>query len=324
MARRLPQLNALRAFEAAARHLSFVRAAAELHVTPAAISQQVRSLEQQLGVLLFRRLTRGISLTDAGRALLPGVTDGLDRLAQAAADAAGGGVRGRLIVSVLPSFCRCWLVPRLGRFTERYPDLELDIRAEARRVDFDTEAVDMAIRHGDGRYPGLRSDLLMTEEVFPVCSPALLGGPKPLRRLADLRHHTLLHDGSSGINGSWLSWAPWLELAGLSDVDPERGPRFSDSAMILQAAVAGQGVAIGRSVLLGSDLCTGRLVRPFDIARPAGRAYYILAPEITADIPKVAAFRDWLFGEAADTFAGIEPAAAGLDGGGEIPLSPRQ
>src|SRR3546814_10373116 len=168
--------------------------------------------------MLFRRLPRGLVLTDAGRSLLPGLTDGFDRLARAAAEAAVSGIRGRLTVSVLPSLSSCWLVSRLHRFRARYPDVDVDIRSEAHSVDFATEPVDMGIRYGLGNYPGLRSDLLMHEEVYPVCSTALLNGPQPLRRLFDLRHHTLLHDGGARLTEPWNGWALWLKQIGRAHV----------------------------------------------------------------------------------------------------------
>ena len=288
---RLPSLNGLRAFEAAGRHLSFTRAAAELHVTQAAVSHQIKGLETQLGVRLFRRSPRGLLLTDAGQAYLSDIRDAFDGLRQATDRLLSRDAMGALTVSVLPSFAARWLVPRLSGFAAAYPDISLRLAADDRPVNFDREDVDLAIRYGDGRYAGLRVDRFLGEEVFPVCSPALMGGPHPLREPSDLRHHTLLHDDLP------TTWAMWLKTVGANDVDAGRGPLFSDSSMVLQAAVGGQGVALGRSALAADDLAAGRLVRPFAVSLPVDSAYYIVCPPSTAHRPKVVAFRSWLMAE---------------------------
>lgn len=297
--RTLPPLNALRAFEAAARHASFVAAADELAVTPAAVSQQVRHLEQLLGVELFRRLPRGLVLTEAGRAALPELSKGFAHLARAVEDLRGGSLAGPLVVSAIPSFAARWLVPRLPNFVQAYPDIEVTLRAELRRVDFAKEEVDVGIRYGRGVYPGLHTRLLLTEEVFPVCAPSLLSGPKPLRRIEDLRHHTLLHDRQLTGDEPTLEWASWLRGAGITDVDVTRGPGFTDAVMMMDAAARGMGVALGRSALVADDLVTGRLVRPFPLARPADYAYYVVTPEGHERHPRVRTFLDWLEEEAA-------------------------
>lgn len=296
MPRRLPPLNALRAFEAAARHQSFTLAAAELSVTPAAISQQIKGLEDQLQIRLFRRLPRGILLTDEGQALLPGISDGFGRLVDAVARVADPGLAGRIRVSVIPSFAARWLVPRLDDFHARYPEIDLEIDAEPRSVDLQSSDVDLAIRYGSGRYPGVHTELLLREEVYPVCSPTLLNRGPPLKEPADLRHHTLLHDSHAQ---GWLAWQRWLEAAGVTGIDLSRGPRFSDTAMIVQAAIAGQGVAIGRSALMGRDLKLGRLVRPLPISRPAPYNYWIAVLSQRAGEAKLEAFRTWLLQQAA-------------------------
>ncbi|MEE8533201.1 MAG: transcriptional regulator GcvA [Alphaproteobacteria bacterium] len=298
MARRLPPLNALRAFEAAARHLSFTHAAEELNVTQAAISHQVKALEERLGVQLFRRLNRALLLTDAGQAYLPPVRDAFDRLDEATERLFSHDSRGALTVSVLPSVAAKWLVPRLGRFRESHPDIDVRIDANMHLTDFSREDVDVALRYGGGKWPGLRADRLMTEDFFPVCSPALLEGPVPLRTPEDLRHHTLLHDDNR------TDWTVWFLAAGIEGGDPTRGPGFTDSSLVLQAAAEGQGVALGRSALAAVDLAAGRLVKPFDISLPATFAYYLVCPETTAERPKVVAFREWLFGEVAYDDAG--------------------
>ena len=290
---RLPSLKGLRAFEAAGRYLSFTRAAEELHVTQAAVSHQIKALETQLGVRLFRRAPRGLLLTDAGQAYLAEVREAFRRLAQATDHLLARDVAGVLTVSVLPSFAARWLVPRLPRFSARHPEIDLRIATDDRTVDFNRENVDVALRYGRGDYLGLQADHFLSEEVFPVCSPALLRKKHPLREPADLKYHTLLHDDLP------TTWAMWLKVAGAAEVDPTRGPRFTDSSMVIQAAVGGQGVALGRSALAADDLAAGRLVRPFPLSLPADSAYYIVYPPHTANRPKIAAFRAWLLAESA-------------------------
>jgi len=292
MARRLPPLNALRAFEAAARHLSFTRAAGELHVTQAAISHQVKALEEHLGRKLFRRLNRALLLTDEGQAYLPSVSRAFALLNEATNDLLTKQAPGPLTVSALPSFAARWLVPRLGRFRQIRPDIDLRIDPSAELSDFASGDVDVSVRYGRGKYPGLRSDWLMTEDIFPVCSPALVDGPHRIRDPQDLAHQVLLHDDGHG------DWRTWLLAAGVENVDPARGPIFTDSGMLIQAAMAGQGVGLARGVLAADELAAGRLVRPFTLSLPAEFAYYLVCPEHTAEHPKIAAFRDWLLGEA--------------------------
>lgn len=293
MSRQLPPLNALLAFEAAARHLSFTKAAAELHVTQSAISQQIKALEDHLGLPLFKRLHRALLLTDEGQRYLPALREAFDRLDAATQRLLAQGMPERLTVSVLPSFATRWLVHRLGRFRELHPELDVLISTSVELVDFSRQAVDVAIRFGRGRYPGLRTDRLMDEELFPICSPALQKGAHPLRKPADLRHHNLLHDET------YVDWQRWLLAAGVSNVDARRGTTFIDSSMLVQAAVAGQGVAIARRSLAADDLAAGRLVRVFDITLPVELAYYIVCPQSSAEQPKIKAFREWLLAEAA-------------------------
>jgi len=303
MSRRLPPLNALRAFEAAARHLSFTRAAAELHVTQTAISHQIKGLEERLGVRLFRRLPRGLLLTEEAQRYLPPVRDAFDRIAAATAQLAAAGSSGSLTVSVLPSFAAKWLVPRLGRFRAACPDLDLRISASSQLVDFARDDVDVGIRMGRGRYPGLRVDRLFGESMVPVCAPELLSGPHLLCQPEDLRHHVLLHDDDH------TGWQLWLQLAGVEGVHAARGPVFTDSAMVVQAAAEGQGVALARSVLAAGDLAAGRLVRPFEASVPHDLAYYLVSPEATAEQPRIRAFRAWLLAEASDQAEVAAPAA---------------
>ncbi len=291
--RRLPPLNAIRAFEAAARHLSFTRAAEELHVTQAAVSHQVKSLEDYLGIKLFRRFNRSLLLTDEGQGFLPGLTKAFDLLDESTRRLAKKDAGGALTVSVLPSFAARWLVARLGRFRRAHPEVDLRIDPNAGLADFAHGDVDIGIRYGKGNYPGLRADRLMAEDIFPVCSPALLQGEHPLKHPEDLAHHTLLHDDGHG------DWRTWLLGNEVKNVDPNRGTVFTDSSMLIEAAKRGQGVALARSVLASDELEAGTLVRPFgDQSVPAEYAYYIVCPEDTADLPKIKAFREWLLKEA--------------------------
>ncbi len=298
MSRSLPPLNALRAFEAAARHLSLTRAAAELHVTPAAISHQVKALETWLGVPLFRRLNRAILLTDAGQGCFKGLHDGFDRLAEAVEAVRVHAATGPLTVSVAPSFASKWLVPRLDGLRRAHPQIDIRIDASTALVDFARDDIDVAVRYGRGRYPGLRVERLLTEEVFPVCSPKLRRGPPPLRKPQDLRRHTLLHSEAMIQDASWPTWQMWLLAAGVHDVDAGRGSRFTTSSMAIEAAIDGQGVALASSVLAADDLRARRLVRPFAMSLAHDFSYYVVCPEATANRPKVAAFRNWVLEEA--------------------------
>ncbi len=300
MRKRLPPLNSLRAFEAAARHMSFKKAAEELHVTPAAISQQVRALEADIGRPLFQRLTREVALTEAGRAGLAPLGEAFDRL-QEAVDA----MRQRrrhdfLTVSVAPTFGAKWLVPRLERFRAAHPSFDVRLDASDHLADFSSDGVDIALRYGRGKYGTLASELLMRETAVPVCSPALIERGPPLRRPADLLRHTLLHvqrklDGESG-----PTWRMWLRAAGIEHPDAERGPTFSVEGMAAEAAAEGHGVALVGSVVVEADLRSGRLVQPFAPAVSDAMAfsYYVVYPREKIDDPRVQAFRDWVLAEA--------------------------
>ncbi|MDP6389374.1 MAG: transcriptional regulator GcvA [Alphaproteobacteria bacterium] len=293
MATLLPPLKSLPVFEAAARHLSFTKAAGELNVTQAAVSHQIKGLEDWLGIDLFRRYNRRLALTEAGQAYLPSVRDSLDALARATENLRGTEETGALTVSVLTSFAATWLMPRLRYFRASHPEIDVRIDAEDGLADFAAGDVDLAIRYGHGDYPGMRVDRLMTEDIFPVCSPRLLEGPHPLRRPEDLRHHTLLHDTKRD------DWQRWLMAAGFEDYYSSHGPAFNFANMVLDAAIAGDGVALGRSAIAEEALADGRLVKPFDVSLPAEFAYYIVTPEATADRPKIVAFREWFLEEGA-------------------------
>jgi len=293
ISRRLPPLNALRAFEAAARHLSFTQAAEELHVTQAAISHQVKALEDRLGVPLFVRTGRGLTHTPEGEALLPVLTQSFDAMAAAVEQASQAGAARALSVTTMDSFASSWLVPRMRRFRARHPDIDVRISSTDAVVDLRREGFDCAIRYGARDVePGFEVVWLMEEDLSPVCSPALMEGPHPLLTPDDLRHHTLLHDDMT------INWSVWLEAAGVTGVDGEKGPFYEHSHLVLQAAIAGEGVALGRSALVADDLAKGRLVRPFDIALPSNYAYRFVAPPEAMRRPRVVAFRDWLIEEA--------------------------
>ena len=298
MERHLPPLNALRAFEAAARHLSLTRAAEELHVTPAAVSHQVKGLESYLGVKLFRRANRSLLLTDAGQACLPGLRAGFDRLAEAMEAVRVRDESGPFTVSVPPSFGAKWLVTRLDRFTRKHPGYDVRLDASMHLVDLMRDGVDIAVRYGAGDYEGMRVDCLMDEVAIPVCSPRLLEGDPPLRTPADLCRHTLLHHTAPYQDDSYPDWRMWLQAAGVPSCDLSRGPTFSMASMTVQAAIDGQGVALVGHVLVADDIAAGRLVRPFELSFPVQFSYYIVSPSITAERPRVVAFREWLLEEA--------------------------
>jgi LysR family transcriptional regulator, glycine cleavage system transcriptional activator len=306
MAGNLPGLGALKTFEAAARHLGFTKAATELGVTPAAVSHQMRELEDQLGVKLFWRSSRVVRLTPAGEILRTAVAGALEGIERAVTRLRTVDGRPRLMVTVSPSFAAKWLVPRLDRFLQICPGADVRIDVSQRLIDFAREDVDVGIRFGKGDYPGLRADRLFEETVFPVCSPKLLKGAHPLRHPRDLRHHTLIHIEWDAQWQTWPNWKMWLLAAGVDNVDAERGLHFSQTALALQAAVDGQGVALGDASLVSDDLAARRLVRPFELTLkgPSDFAYHVIAPEAAAERPLVKAFREWILSEAAQMKAG--------------------
>ena len=295
MAARLPSLNGLRAFEAAARHLSFTQAAFELNVTQTAISHQIRRLEEELGIRLFIRKNRALALTPKARDYLPGVRAAFNDLRLATDRLLRRDDDNVLTVSTLASLAAKWLLPRLSQFQEAHPRIDVRITTSTGLVDFRGGGVDAAIRYGRGHWAGLRADWLMADELFPVCSPKLLEGDKPLRRPEDLAHHTLLH--SSG--GYDDDWRLWLTAAGLpTNISRQPGLTFDLILMTVQAAIDGIGVAMGRTSYVQDDIAKGRLVVPFHIALPADAGFYLVSPETVADPPKLAAFRQWLLASA--------------------------
>lgn len=303
MARQLPPLTALPAFDAAARYLSFTKAAAELHVTHGAISRAVRNLEQHLGTRLFDRATRSVRLTAAGAAYAAAIGGALDRIGAATLIATASRSAGMLNVSTSDGFAGRWLVPRLHRFHREHRDIDVRLSTSGELTDFIRDGIDVAIRYGAGGYEGVVSELLAEEDVSPVCSPALLKGKHPLRSPRDLRHHRLIHDNFR------INWATWLEQAGLKGIDTARGLTFESAAFAVEAAVQGEGVLLGRSALVSADLAAGRLVRPFELALKSRWKYYVVHPEGAQQHRKVKAFRDWLFSEMA-----IDSASAGQRG----------
>ncbi len=313
MSDRLPPLNSLRAFEIAARHLSFRKAAEELHVTPAAISHQIKLLEEQLGVALFHRLTRAIELTEVGRSFLPKLREGFENIALAVERVRAYGRADALTVNVPPSFATKWLMPRLHRFVTANPDIDIRILASMRlmdtsRHDFPDEQTvdaDIDIRFGSGRYPHSRVDLLFPVSLTPLCSHSLLKGMRPLSRPSDLRYHVLLHDDTLYLSDGRPDWEQWLKAAGADGVDPSRGPHFNHSILGLEAAVDGLGVVLGIKELAAHDLAAGRLVAPFELSLAMDAAYYLVSAEANAERPKVATFRNWLLEEAREPRAPV-------------------
>jgi LysR family glycine cleavage system transcriptional activator len=287
-------------------------------VTPAAVSHQVKLLEDILGVTLFKRLNRALILTEAGQACLPGIRDGFDRLLGAVDQLASVGERGNVTVSVAPSFAAKWLVPRLDRFQTAHPEIDVRVSASMELVNFVQGDVDLAIRYGAGRYAGLESELLLRDMVYPVCSPTLLHGEHPPRRPDDIRFHTLLHDDSPDVDVTCPTWPMWVKAAGLDGVDALRGPRFNQSSLVLEAAILGRGVALAKSTLAEADVAAGRLVKLFDDGVPVSFAYHVVCPPGKRTLPKVKLFCEWLRREAAGN-AAAAPAAA--EEGPERPAS---
>jgi LysR family glycine cleavage system transcriptional activator len=292
MRRSLPPLNALRSFDAAARHQSFTRAADELCVTQGAVSHQVKALEDELGVRLFSRARNGIVITHAGRDYLSVVREAFDRIALGTEQLVQRQRSGPLTVSTSPDFAAKWLVYRLGRFSAAHPEIEVNVSANMHHVDFASEEVDVAIRHGLGNWPGLDAVNLCREELFPVCSPGLvhrlggIRGPEIIARLP-LFH---LNDRRD--------WLKWLEMAGLSGVRPLSGPVFNHASMLIDAIIVGQGIALARTTLAAADMLGGRLARLCSAALPLSNTYWIVCPKPARDLPKIVTFRQWLLAEA--------------------------
>jgi LysR family transcriptional regulator, glycine cleavage system transcriptional activator len=289
---RLPPLNTLKAFEAAARRESFTHAAEELCVTQGAVSQQVKALEEGLGIKLFNRERQRLVITEAGRDYLLVVRDALDRIAIGTERLLQRQNTGVLTVSTSPDFAAKWLVHRLGHFAESHAGIDLRVSATLHHVDFAREDVDLAVRHGEGNWPGLDTVQLSAEQLFAVCSPKLLSGRHRLSRPADILKFPLIHLDDRA------DWAKWLRSAGINDSDVTHGPVLNRASMVIDAAIDGQGIALARTTLAAWDLINGRLARPFPDSLPLSKTYWIICPKATSNMPKIVTFRDWLLAEA--------------------------
>jgi len=294
LANRLPPLNALRAFEASARQLSFTRAAEELFVTQAAISHQIKALEDNLGIKLFMRKNRALLLTEEGQSYYLDIKDVFNSLHDATERLLARGAKGAITVSLQPSFAIQWLVPRLNTFNLLHPDIDVRIKAVDQPENSLTEDVDVAVYYGRGRWNGIHADQLHTEYLIPVCSPILMSGKKPLHKIEDLEKHTLLHDTSR------RDWKRWFKHVGVRGSNVNHGPIFSHSAMVVQAAIHGQGVALAHSVLAKPDIDAGRLVCPFNDVLVSKNSYYIVCREQQLELGKISAFREWVLKTVAD------------------------
>lgn len=299
---KLVHLNALRALEASARHRSFAAAAAELHVTPAAVGQLVRTLEAWLGTPVFHRGSSGrerLVPTEATELALADIRAGLDRLTLGLERLKEGSPHGVLTVTVSPAFAAKWLLPRIESFHRAWPDTEVRLDTSLKPVDLAAQGVDIGVRYGAGQWPGLTAEKLLEEEIYPVCSPRWLEGARRLRRPSDLLAETLIHDLSMDGDAGFPTWAAWLRAAGVTGAPRGRGTRINNAAAVLQAAVEGQGVALGRSVMARDDVASGRLVRLFpQVSFASPRAYFIVYRPQCSGVPRLQAFRDWLLEQA--------------------------
>ena len=289
---KLPPLNALRAFEATARHLSVKDAADELCVTPGAVSQLVKALELHLGVALFRRVNRGILLTDAGQGYLPPIRNAFRQIGEATRRVRVAVDTGILTVSMTPFFAAAWLLPRLNEFQDAHPEIDLQVVTGNALVDFERDGVDVAIRHGLGRYPGLMSERVLTVEVVPVAAPSLVAKLGAPTTAAALTHWPHVHDAER------KGWHRWFEAQGIDEIGPPRGPAFDDSSLLVKAVLAGQGAGLLPAAMVDLDLAEGRLVKLADVAWLEDFAYYLVYPERSRERPKVAAFRAWILNAA--------------------------
>ena len=295
----LPPLNSLRAFEAVGRHLSFSKAANELNVTPGAISQQIRGLEEFLEIKLFKRRNRSIVLTDSGQVFLPLLSDGFSRIAEAVDSVRRSQGEEPLTITAAPSFTSKWLIPRLCKFQALHPEIDVRIDASSRLVDFVREDIDVGIRFGTGEIEGLDSNYLFSFDLIPVCSPDLKHEGKAVHDLSDIRHHTLLHSQDTDFDPSFPDWAMWLATAGVDDVDASRGIFFSQGEMVIEAAIEGQGIALGASVMVAGALESGRLVQPFETRLPVRLSFHLITTRQKTRSSKIGAFRQWILDESA-------------------------
>ena len=296
---KLPPLKSLQAFEAAGRHLSFSTAAQELNVTPGAISQQIRMLEEFLEIKLFKRMNRMIILTDAGQLFLPLISAGFDQFSEAVGQLQRTRSDGPLTITSAPSFVSKWLIPRLARFKTLHPKIDVRIDTSDRLVDFMHEDIDVGIRFGNGVYPELETVFLFSFDLIPVCSPALMNQGGGLKKVSDLKNFTLLHNNYDELDDGWPDWAMWLKVVEAEDVDSSHGIFFNQSDLLFQAAMEGQGVALLASVMADPEIAAGNLVQPFSARLPVKLNYHLVTSPRKARIPKVAAFRQWILEESA-------------------------
>jgi LysR family glycine cleavage system transcriptional activator len=294
MSRRIYPLNALRAFEASARHLSFVEAAEELSVTPAAVSHQVKKLEEFLGFPLFRRRTRGLLLVESGQSLLSELSDVFLQLDKAMERVIDHDSRGTLTLSVAPTFAVMWLIPRLQKFYALHPEIDVRIATGLGLIDFQRDDYDAVIRLGNGNWPGLETIKIFDESVTPMCSPRLLEGSSVLDTPDDLRNHVLLHNHSMDYDPEAPTWETWLKAAGACGVDASRGTHFSLPDHGLQAAIDGAGVVLGWRTLSAPDVAAGRVVAPFDLNMSLRNSFYLCYPEAHGQRKHIVVLRDWL------------------------------
>jgi LysR family glycine cleavage system transcriptional activator len=303
MPRYLPPLNGLKAFESAARNGSFTRAAEELNVTQGAVSHQVKALEDMLGVKLFRRERQRVLLTEAGRDYLSVIRDALDQIAVGTERLLRRQESGALTVSTSPDFAAKWLVNRLSRFSDQHPDVDLRVSATAHYIDFARDDVDVAIRHGDGEWPGLDVQRLYSERLFPVCSPKLIAGRNRITKPADLLKFPLLRLEDP------KNWTRLFEAVGVKAVVGP-GPVLNRASMLIDAAIDGQGIALARTALAAWDLINGRLVRPVNVSLKVAHTYWIVCPKAASNVPKIATFRNWVLAEAAEDSRRLKVLAA--------------
>jgi LysR family glycine cleavage system transcriptional activator len=296
---RLPPLKSLQAFEAAGRHLSFTDAAQELNVTPGAISQQIRLLEEHLELKLFKRMNRVIVLTDAGQLFLPMISAGFEQFSEAVSLVRQQRSDGPLTITSAPSFVSKWLIPRLASFKTQYPQIDVRIDTSDRLVDFRHEDIDVGIRFGDGEYPELETLFLFSFDLIPVCSPELLQQGDGLKQVSDLKNFTLLHSNYDELDPGWPDWAMWLKVVDAEEVDASHGIYFNQSDLLFQAAMAGQGVALLANVLAEPEIAAGRLVQPFSARLPVKLNYHLVTSPQKARIAKVVAFREWVLAKSA-------------------------
>ena len=296
---RLPPLKSLQAFESAARQLSFTLAAQELNVTPGAISQQIRLLEEFLEIKLFNRLNRAIVLTDVGRLLLPLISKGFESFHEAVSLVEQHSGGGPLTISSAPSFVSKWLIPRLARLKSLHPEIDVRIDTSDRLVDFTREDIDVGIRFGNGVYPELDTVFLFSFHLIPVCSPDLLRADKQLKVVSDLKNFTLLHSNYDYLDPGWPDWAMWLKVVCADEVDSTHGIFFNQSDQLFQAALDGQGVALLANVMADPEIAAGRLVQPFSARLPVKFNYHLVTSPYKADLAKVTAFRQWILDESA-------------------------